>query len=163
MTVLCYRDGVLAADRMCSTHYDLINGYHTKIHSGHGLMWGGCGSAQDCAAFSEWVRIGRPIDARPELDNDKDTGFIGIVIETDGAIRHYDGKLVAFPIENPFCAIGSGDMVAYGAMEMGATSERAVEIASKYILGCGGGVDVLRLESPPPAAPAPASGGQQIQ
>lgn len=154
MTIIVYRDGVLAGDRMCSTDYDLINGYHTKIHSHRGVSWGGCGSAQDCAAFNEWVTTGRSNANMPELDNDKDTGFIGLVIETDGTIRHYNGRLYSFPIENPFHAIGNGDMVAYGAMAMGATAEQAVEIASRFVLGCGGGIDVLRLHEAE-AAPQP--------
>jgi hypothetical protein len=154
MTVIVYKDGVLAADRMCSTAVDLINGYHTKIHSQDGMMWGSAGPAEDGYAFDAWVRANRPGE-QPELRTGED-GFVGILIEADGVVRHYDGKLVPFPIESPYHAIGNGDMVAFGAMYMGATAEQAVLAACHHVLGCGGGVDVLRLDAQPSVEP-PAS------
>ena len=44
-----------------------------------------------------------------------------------------------------------------GAMFMGATAEQAVIAACHHVLGCGGGIDVLRLDSPLVASPASAA------
>lgn len=67
------------------------------------------------------------------------------------AIMVYEGKIFSFydfllveEIEE-FWAVGSGMFLAVGAMEIGATAESAVKVASKYDLYCGGKVRKLRI------------------
>lgn len=158
MTIICYRDGMLAADRMCSSTVDLIQGYHKKICEKDGSAWASGGAVQDCVAFDQWVRAGRQDGNKPSLSDDKDTSLVAILIEQDGTVKHYNYNLVPFTMEAPYFAIGGGDMVAIGAMFMGATAEEAVRAACAHVLGCGGGIDVLRLsQSPHDASPAPVS------
>lgn len=47
----------------------------------------------------------------------------------------------------PIC-YGEGRDFAYGALEMGANAIKAVEVASKYCISCGMGIDVLSFEEP---------------
>jgi len=160
MTIICYRDGVLAADRMCSASFDLIHGYHKKICEQDGTAWASSGAIQECMAFDQWVRTGRSDRNKPSLSDDKDTSLVAILIERDGTVKHYNYNLVPFTMEAPYFAIGNGDMVAYGAMFMGASAEEAVRAACAHVLGCGGGIDVLRLSQPAQpheASPTPAS------
>ena len=42
-------------------------------------------------------------------------------------------------------AIGQGSHFAYGAMAMGASAEQAVEVANKFSIYCGIGVDTYTL------------------
>ena len=153
MTVAVYRDGVLASDRAVSTDNDLIACYRTKIRKTNGKLIATAGQAQNGVAFQEWFHAGEPPDKKPDLDND----FIGLVIDANGTINIYNNKLYSYVAESSCFAIGNGHHVAMGAMEMGATAEQAVSVACQYVLGCGGGVDVLRLDSPLVASPASAA------
>jgi hypothetical protein len=52
------------------------------------------------------------------------------------------------PMELPFAAIGSGQFVAIGAMEHGATAEQACYAACKHSVYCREPVDVIHLVQP---------------
>lgn len=150
MTVAVYRGGVLASDRSVSTANDLIAGYRTKVRKTNGKLVATCGQSQNGIAFQEWFEAGEPADKKPDLDND----FSGLVIDPDGTINVYNNKLYAYVAESKYFAIGNGDHVAMGAMYMGATAEQAVLAACHHVLGCGGGVDVLRLDAQPSVEPS---------
>ena len=141
MTVAAYRDGVLASDRAVSTMNDLVFGYRTKIRATNGKLIATCGMVQNGVAFQEWFEAGEPPDRKPVLDKE----FTGLVIEPNGTIKVYNNELYAYVSEGPYYAIGNGDHVAMGAMHAGATAEGAVQAAIDHVLGCGGGIDVLRL------------------
>lgn len=48
-------------------------------------------------------------------------------------------------VEDDFAAVGSGMFLALGAMELGASSAEAVEIAIKHDLHCGGQVKMIKI------------------
>lgn len=143
MTVAAYRDGVLASDRAVTTMNDLVFGYRTKIRRTNGKLIATCGMSQNGVAFQEWFAAGAPSDKKPILDKE----FTGLVIEPDGTINVYNNELYSYVSEGPYYAIGNGDHVAMGAMHAGATAEGAVQAAIDHVLGCGGGIDVLRLDA----------------
>ena len=150
LTVACYRNGTLASDRAIATSNDLIFGYRTKIRRTNGKLIATCGQSQNGVAFQEWFEAGEPEDKKPDLDND----FSALVIEPDRTIKLYNNKLYAYVSETDYAAIGNGDHCAMGAMFMGASAEEAVRAACAHVLGCGGGVDVLRLAVTHEASPA---------
>ena len=153
MTVMAYRDGMLAADRNCSDGH-ILHGTRTKIfRAAGGEIAAGAGPSENCAAFRQWVEDGRHPGAKPELDEK----FCAILVEADGRVTQYDQHLIPFFLEAPYFAEGDGYAVALGAMFMGASAEEAVRAACAHVLGCGGGVDVLRLAVTHEASPAPAS------
>ena len=149
MTVVCYREGVIAADRMTSTKDDLMPGYRTKIFKVGNILCGSAGSSNDAVLFREWVEKDRAL-TKPEL---ADEHFEALLID-NGVLYRGNYKLSFVAIENKYDAIGNGDMVAFGAMYMGATAEQAVLAACHHVLGCGGGVDVLRLDASPSVEPS---------
>jgi hypothetical protein len=60
-------------------------------------------------------------------------------------ILRYEQDCLPYEIEDKKYAIGSGRDFAIGAMEMGASAEEAVLVASKYEVSCGNSVDILDL------------------
>ena len=154
MTVIAYRDGYLAADRMCSDGA-IVHGYRTKVFSFRGSLGAACGPSQDCVAFRQWLELADALRIKPELSDD----FTGFVVSPDGTVLQYDHRLVPYVVEAHYFAEGDGYAVALGAKYMGATAEQAVLAACHHVLGCGGGVDVLRLDAPSvePSASAAAT------
>ena len=151
MTVICYKDGVLAADRSSCDESDMIVGVRTKIvRASPKIMGGTCGSAHHATLFREWVENGMVVGSIPDLGDDK----FGALLILDGEAFRYNHRFVPVKVEAPFHTIGNGEMVAAGAMFMGATAEQAVAAACALVLGCGGGVDVLRLAVTHEASPA---------
>lgn len=67
-----------------------------------------------------------------------------MVVSRAGVV-YYERQPFSLTIEMPHHAIGIGRECAIGAMAMGASAYRAVEIASGLIDGCGGGIDTLTL------------------
>ena len=67
----------------------------------------------------------------------------GIIVKDKKAFTFFD-HMESFEIKN-FTAIGSGMFLALGAMESGATVQKAVEAAIKYDLFCGGTVNYLKI------------------
>jgi ATP-dependent protease HslVU (ClpYQ) peptidase subunit len=70
--------------------------------------------------------------------------FTAIVMEKDGKVRTYDGKGGWLNVDAPYAAFGSGSEYAIGALDMGATAETAVRIASGRDLQTGGVIQVER-------------------
>lgn len=148
MSVVAYRDGILAADRQCSDAGDMKVGLRTKIFRAHGNLHGCVGNAGVSEAYRAAIEDSTEM---PPPTDDKDWGCLRI--QANGTVYRVSGNFFAVKVEAPYHAIGSGDMVAMGAFYMGATAEGAVQAACEFIYGCGGGVDVLRLNETTPVEP----------
>jgi hypothetical protein len=73
--------------------------------------------------------------------------FAGLVVLDGNGIHFYESgssPVPIYPTDN-ICAWGVGREAALGAMEMGADAVRAVEVASKWVGGCGRGVDSITV------------------
>lgn len=145
MTVICYKDGIIAADSAIWRGDDL-SGYIDKIGSlkvsGGTALFGACGDMSEIQHFLEWCRNGRQGDL---FADKKERDFSGIYIEPTGAIVQYehDGGICRFP-SGTFTAVGSGHRMAFGAMAAGASAIKAVQIAIKRHAYCGGPVRSFR-------------------
>ncbi|WP_336802468.1 hypothetical protein [Kaistia sp. MMO-174] len=136
MTTIAYRDGVLAADSLISSG-NARAGQAQKIATCGSTMGGTSGSIEACHRFVQWIEAGAEGDC-PEL-GDSD----GILVR--GSQTFYVGsKGVLVPFEAEFAAVGSGEKFALGAMAMGATAERAVEVARELDVHTGGQIVTLR-------------------
>lgn len=58
----------------------------------------------------------------------------------------YEKMCAQIPQEDPFMAWGSGRDFAMATLYLGYGARRAVEVANRFDVGCGMGVDVLTLE-----------------
>ena len=99
----------------------------------------GTGDANRIQIFLRWVEGGMRGKA-PEMGDQSN----GVLIEPDGRVREFEG---VGEISNPapFYAWGSGMPPALAALYMGATAERAVEIAMLVDPNSGGATQSLRL------------------
>lgn len=146
MTVIAYDGITLAADKLSNnggTKATVKKIWRLK----DGRLFGGAGDFGAVHSLKSHVESGSPLSAS---QSDKDDWAVGIVIGLDKSITIYERYGNKFQVEDKFYAVGSGRDYAIGAMAMGASSARAVEIASQHSTGCGMGVDVLQLS---PLAP----------
>lgn len=145
MTTIVYRDGVMAADRRAYSGDKKGIGAKTKIHRlDDGTLWGVSSSNVGAdALIRRWVEGGCG-DASP--DQLKPDSFELLLVRPNGDVFYANGNLdLTGPLKADFFAIGSGDHFAMGAMAMGASAAKAVQIASDLDLWSGEGMTVLEL------------------
>lgn len=145
MTIIAYRDGVMAADSKGSRN-GAWAGYSIKIvkRAHDGALCGADGNANLAAAFRRWFLAGENPDSRPKLSGDDNANAGALIVRPDGSMEEHDAN-GWHATSGPFYAIGSGSPEALGAMAAGADARRAVEIAIELDNDCGGKIDVLRL------------------
>lgn len=130
MTTIAFRDGVMATD-------SLITGNAIRRGAGAKLVrlrdgslagfCGGCGLPSVIVPYIEAMIAGETDwTKRPNIPDDQ---VWGIVARPDGCVLHFASDLALFEVAAPFHAQGSGNEIAMGAMAMGASAIRAVEIA----------------------------------
>lgn len=133
MSVICYRDGVLASDSRAYGGSGCPSpGLKAKVHLLEDGRRVGIVSAKlgHPEKFLAWLKDGGDVTAwtgdMPDLR--------AIVVHTDGTVSLYDDNIwPSGPIEPAeFFALGSGTEYALGAMYMGATAEQAVEAAIRF-------------------------------
>ena len=148
MTIICYRDGIMAADsfsfvgevRWCGTFPKIARGQFNGVRG----VAGASGAAAIGGAFLEWfgsVAAKVPFDAKIKNEGD----FSGIAALVDGTVWRWDSHLMPYREFSPFYVDGSGGDVALGAMAFGASAEEAVRVCCEFHAFCGGDVTVLRL------------------
>ena len=132
MTVIVYRDGILAADSGGFTA-GTKHGHAVKIARGpDGTLYGMAGSSSEASAYLAWVRGGYQGDA-PEIrrtdPKESDSAFMFIRARS-GASPEVVTAYGVEPREGaPYVVIGAASEFAYGALHAGATAVQAVEAA----------------------------------
>lgn len=140
MTVIAYKDGMLAADSGCYVG-DLVPGSFTKLYrSKAGVLIGCAGTINDWLKFLAWFDRGGK-GKRPRGD------FEAIVVYPDGKAWLYDETIYPTRIRDKYYAIGveSGVATALGALHAGADAKSAVMAAVKHCTHAKGPVRVKQL------------------
>lgn len=147
MTIICYRDGIMAADRWATIH-GVVCGYRTKVQRNRdGALLAVTGGLLDAGTVEGWFQatpgFDHPYSLFPQTLLDKDTD--SILALPSGEVRWYSGHNTNQPIimDDGYHAIGSGFEMAIGALEQGATAIEAALIVCRRVVYCGGGVDWL--------------------
>jgi hypothetical protein len=141
MTIVCFKDGILAADSVVVEDGMAYGLMRKIIRSDTGCLAGGSGDVSSLYPFLEWVRKGMKARGKPtigELD--------GIVIKPNGEILFFENGLVPFKVSSKSHAIGSGAQMAIGAMMHGATAIQAVKYVCERITTCQEPIQALRLD-----------------
>lgn len=149
MTILAYRNGILASDSLANVRGTRISAVRKIGRDPDGAIFGATGGVADCHAFLRWCQAGRPDDAMPKLVEDH---FSGLLIEKDGTVKEYAPNLNWATHDAPFFGWGPGGDIAIGAMAFGATAIEAVNIAIEYEGSCHGPVQIERLDIALPEA-----------
>lgn len=138
ITTIAYRSGVLAGDT-CIAYSSFTNGERTKIERCGDYFVALAGLSWLRRPLEEWVREGCPEDGVPSALLDNEDKFTCIVVDREGAAYQFNnGYLV--PVCADYTAIGSGAMLALGAMAHGADAEAAVQAAARHDKNTGGPV-----------------------
>lgn len=142
MTIIAYRDGVLAADTAIVAGDTMLPDCIVKIVKDRGSLAGAAGSATYNHAFLAWF-LGHELGEPPTPVKDDGLFDIGIIVRPDGTIERHEpgGKFVITPV---YYAVGSGEDVALGAFFAGADAEQACAAAIAHDTSCGGKITVLR-------------------
>jgi hypothetical protein len=149
MTIIAYRDGILAADGLTETDGLIVPGPPKIVRRGDAWV-ASSGALGDCAAFERWVADGRPDDEAPELDD----GFEALVAERGGRVRWYDKRCAPVDVTAlPWAALGSGHQVAAVVLAQGGSAVEACRLACRLRTDCGPPVVFVDL----------ARGGKELQ
>lgn len=146
MTTIAYRDGTMAADSRGYAGNCASLGTKSKIRKCPDGTLVGCSSNKpgQTEAVMAWFMAGADLSKVPDF------GAIGpdftlLVVRADGTALYGDGLFhLSGPLTAPFFAVGSGRGPAYGAMEMGASAQRAVEVACLHDVWSGGPIETLQ-------------------
>lgn len=135
MTTIVYRNGVLAADSRSTMNGTIMPGTTMKVGKNKsGWLYGASGNVADIIRFQEWASA---YDGDGRRNGPPGGNYSGVVISPQGVIFSVEGGSVWPMTDAPFIALGSGADVAYGALDMDAGAERAVEAACRRDAGSG--------------------------
>jgi hypothetical protein len=132
MTVIVYRDGVLAADTgvWCGT---LIVSHHDKIKTHGDWMWACAGGSDTIQAFDDWVRAGFPRDAIPKKEGDSNVG--AVMIGRDGRKWLFSDNMRGYEVTDhmpDWQVEGSHSETARTLLELGYSAIETVE----WLIAC---------------------------
>ncbi len=140
MSVVVIRNNVMASDSGGSIGNLKIKS--RKIIRRGDVVIGFVGNILDGEVFANWYHAGADLDTLPKFHNrdgnQHPVDFTALVLTPDGW-TYWDEWFVCdsdMGKQNEFVAIGSGGLVAMGAMYMGATAFEAVKAACKHAIGC---------------------------
>ncbi len=144
MTVIAYRDGVLAADTAGWCGQIMISTAEQKLfRTPSGTLFACAGLVPDRERFAAWAFGGFDLSARPRQTRD----FGAITITSDGRIIKYDAKFEPYPWVGTYAVEGCEEQFMLGAMAAGASAEEAVRLAIEQTAYAGGSVSTLRLSA----------------
>jgi hypothetical protein len=156
MTIICIKDGVIAADTGAFCGCVLVETAAEKIvHAADGAVGASTGDAGATHAFRGWFlnSIGhRRTPGGYPLTFEKDSGFDCVWLEPDGEIWRMDFSGRPFRVFADLVAIGSPYEMAFGAMLAGASAAEAVALCIKHHAFAAGEVVTARCEPPAEAA-----------
>lgn len=144
MTIIAYRDGILAADSVGWTAESNVRASVVpKIKRlRDGGLYGAAGDSLEINEFSEWMQRNRRGE-KPVFDSGKD--FISLWLKPDESLHMCGHKLNFMPLVDQFFAVGAAAIFCFGALHAGASAEKSVQLAIDHHYGVGGAVQVERL------------------
>jgi hypothetical protein len=141
MTVIAYKDGIMAADTV-TWCMDLVNNDVTMkiIRTPSGELVGCAGGVGVITEFQEWAMAGFPSCSKPKGSDD----FVALVVSPDGKVSKYDGEMRRYD-SGVVGFIGVHAEFLCGALAAGASAEQAVRLALTHCAYAGGEVQSMRL------------------
>lgn len=144
MTVIVYRDGIMAADG-ATWQGDVIASFNAKKikRTADGALYACAGCLSDIQAFGNWVAEGRTGD-RP-----KTTDAFGVIfVEPDGRVLKYIRDAPSYESPNPWAIEGGAEEFMAALLCAGFTAEQTVHMAIKHTSWAAGEVQIEQLWKP---------------
>jgi ATP-dependent protease HslVU (ClpYQ) peptidase subunit len=142
MTTIAWDGKTLAADKRASC--GSLARTVTKIFRFNDELLGYSGNFDCGMEMLDWYRNGRDPAKFPLMQRDRDDWTTFVVISKSG-IGFYERAPVLLAVEDPFYATGSGRDFATAALACGKNAREAVELACRFDVGSGNGIDTLEL------------------
>lgn len=148
MTIVCYRDGIMAADTAVWSG-EIVSGFVRKItRARNGALVGAAGGTVTCRAFLRWAegQTSWPETYEFPCEPDEDDDFGALIVEPSGDVIFVEqngrfGRGMASDCH----AIGAAADLGLGAMLGGASAQEAVRICIERHAYAGGTVESLSL------------------
>lgn len=134
MTVIAYKDGIVAADGQ-SSRAGIKYRVQKLFEHGNEII-AACGDYSRAIQMRDWYVKGR-VDPLPASS---DNTFARLLVFRGKYFLEFENMSTPVKRTDKLVAFGSGSDIALGAMEMGASAIQAVEIAIKHLDSCGMGV-----------------------
>lgn len=145
MSIIVYRDGVMASDSALSNDDSSIYANVKLLRLPDGTLLGGTGDQVLVQKWFRWVRCAEgPIPPEPLPTKDKEFSILMVRPGEPPRSLFPDGWLEYSGAE--YMAVGSGAYFAYGALHAGANAAAAVRAAIHFSCTCGGQVQVITHE-----------------
>lgn len=147
MTVIVYRDGVMASDTSAWDDRSVHRWSRKIIRGADGSLYGTFGQCSEGQAFLRWVDEGcvgeQPMPREVVNEDDsfgilrvREPGLIGLLV------KPYGWEV----FKAPYYAVGGGSAVSWGTLYAGADAETAVRAAIEHSTVARGDVQSIRHE-----------------
>lgn len=142
MTVVVYKNGVMAADSASFTGGRIFVASHPKVvRAPSGAIAGAAGNVIDCVKFNAWFEDGANAREKPKFSGSGDDEIHVLMAMPDGRLWRGYAELDFHEVTSPYSV---GELVAAtfcdGAMLAGASAEDAVTLAIRHCIHIGGPV-----------------------
>jgi hypothetical protein len=151
MTCIAFKDGVMAADTMLSSH-NAQNRAQKLVRLPDGGVAGGCGHWSRAYSGLKYLADGGDPDGRP---NPRVTegppnidGATLLVAKPDGTLWLIEDEFPAFPLRDKVASVGCGADAALMAMGLGLSAADAVAKVTRQDVLCGDPVQSMAVEWP---------------
>jgi hypothetical protein len=149
MTVIAFKDGVMAADTMLSA-FNAQNRAQKIVRLPDGGVAGGCGQWNRAYSGLKYLADGGSLDDRanprtPEGPPNVEGASI-MVAKPDGTLWLIEDEFPAFPLRDEVAAIGCGAEAALMAMTLGLSAVEAVSKVTRQDVLCGDPVQSMEVQ-----------------
>lgn len=146
MTVVVYRDGIMAADTGAWRGKVLATVEQKKIiRLSDGSLLGTCGDDCEVQVFRRWAEDGFTAD-KP-FERAKDDQFSAVLVSPGGSITIWHEDLWSYvAYTEPYAFIGAHNEFLAGALAAGLTATSAVRLAIEHCAWARGEVFSMELE-----------------
>ena len=145
MTVIAWKDGVLAADKRMTTSWGAHDTVKKIGHARDGALYGITGEAPIGLRMLAWWQAGAvAADFPPEAAKANEATLV-IFLATGDVAQFTTGPYPSL-LAQGVCAFGAGRDFAMAAMVCGKSAAEAVCVACELCVNCGNGIDVIALK-----------------
>lgn len=140
MTTIATDGNSMAGDGLAVDHLETVVALNRPkvMRLDDGRIIGGAGNSFDLESWRGWLNGGKQGDCPIQSEQ-----FAGLILNPCGGVDWVDHKGRELRTPTP-CAVGSGQDLAIGAMEAGATPAEAVVIACRRDIHSGGEITELK-------------------
>lgn len=149
MTVIAFKDGVMAADTQI-TSFNHKNSAQKIVRLPDGGVAGGCGLWSTAYGVLKWLAEGGDVNDPALLARDRDWApsvrdACILIARPDGSLWLLEEEFPAYPVMDPSAAVGCGADAVVMAMGRGMSAVDAVLAVTKQDVLCGEPVQSMEL------------------